>query len=162
MLAAGDRAPAFDLPDLSGRRHRLIEALTAGSVLAVFWKPKCGTCAMAFPYYQRLVEAYPNAAWQILAVSQDDAETTATFAEEHGLTFPVLIEGEGWPVSQEYDPDATPTLYLIDREGVIQQVSVGFHKQELNEIARWLAEDAGDEPQIIAADDDGNPPFKPG
>ena len=27
MLAAGDRAPAFDLPDLSGRRHRLGEAL---------------------------------------------------------------------------------------------------------------------------------------
>ncbi len=162
MLAAGERAPDFDLADLRGERHSLAAALANGPVLAVFWKPKCGTCVLAFPYYQRLVDEYPGASWQVLAVSQDDAETTASFAREHGLTFPVLIEKEGWPVSQQYDPDATPTLYLVDREGVVQQTSVGFHKQELNEVAAWLAQDAGDDVKVIAEEDDGNPPFKPG
>ena len=105
MLAAGARAPEFDLPDLNGERHSLATALENGPVLAIFWKPKCGTCTWAFPYYQRLVEAYPDAPWQVLAVSQGDAESTAAFAREHSLTFPVLLEGEGWPASRQYDPD---------------------------------------------------------
>ena len=83
-------------------------------------------------------------------------------SRQHGLTFPILIEGEGWPVSQQYDPDATPTLYLIEPDGVISMTSVGFHKQELNEISRRIAERLGEPPQVIAEEDDGNQPFKPG
>ena len=40
--------------------------------------------------------------------------------------------------------------------------SVGFHKQELNEISRCIAERLGEPPQVIAEEDDGNPPFRPG
>jgi peroxiredoxin len=162
MLTAGDHAPSFDLPDLQGRRHRLEEALAAGPALAVFWKAACATCHLAFPYLQRLSEAYPGSGWRLLAVSQDGADTSRDFVEEHALTFPVLIEGEGWPVSRQYDPEATPTLFLIAPDGAIDLMSVGFDKAELNEISRRLAEALGREPVVIAEDGDGNPPFKPG
>jgi peroxiredoxin len=162
MLTIGEHAPSFDLPDLEGRRHRLVDALARGPALAVFWKASCGTCHLAFPYLQRLVEAYPEAAWQVLAVSQDGSGASGAFAREYGLTFPVLIEGEGWPVSQQYDPDATPTLFLIAPDGTVELTSVGFDKAELNEIARRLAEHLGQEPVVIAEESDGNPPFKPG
>jgi peroxiredoxin len=162
MLSAGDRAPAFQLPDLEGRRHRLEDALAQGPALTVFWKPTCGTCHLAFPYLQRLVEAYPGRGWQLLAVSQDAGGRSGKFAEEHGLTFPVLIEGDGWPVSQQYDPEATPTLFLIGRDGVIEMTSVGFDKADLNEVARRLAEHLGETPRVIAEDNDGNPAYKPG
>ena len=162
MLSAGDRAPDFELPDLDGRRRRLADALARGPALAVFWKPTCGTCHLAFPYLQRLVEAYPGRGWQLLAVSQDGAEASGEFAEEHGLTFPVLIEGEGWPVSKQYDPEATPTLFLIGRDGTIEMTGVGFDKADLNEVARRLAEHLSETPCIVAEDGDGNPSYKPG
>ena len=162
MLSAGEPAPTFDLPDLEGRRHRLEDVLAQGPALAVFWQPACGTCHLAFPYLQRLVDLYPPGRWQLLAVSQDSVRASGDFARQHGLTFPILIEGEGWPASQQYDPEATPTLFLIAPDGTIEMTSVGFDKQELNETSRRLAERLGEAPQVLAEEDDGNPPFKPG
>jgi peroxiredoxin len=162
MLTVGEQAPGFELPDLEGRRHRLEAVLGRGPVLAVFWKPDCGTCHLAFPYLQRLTEAYPSGAWQILAVSQDSAEASSDFARRYGLTFPTLIEGDGWPASHQYDPDATPTCFLIGRDGVIEMTSVGFDKADLNEISRRVGEHLGEAPRVIAQEDDGNPPFRPG
>lgn len=160
MLAVGERAPAFELPDLDGKLHRSEDA--QGPVVAVLWKTACGTCHVAFPYLQRLAEAYPTNGWQLLAVSQDAQEKSASFASEHGLTFPVLIEGEGWPVSQQYDPDATPTLFLIGPDRTIEMTSVGFDKEELNEVSQRLAEYLGVTPKVIAEENDGNRPFQPG
>ena len=158
MLGPGEQAPAFELPDLEGGRHRR----EAGPALAVFWKPTCATCDLAFPYLQRLAEAYTTDRWQLLAISQDGAEASGEFARRYGLTMPVLIEDEGWPVSQQYDPEATPTLFLIGPDGTVEMTSVGFSKEDLNEISRRLAGHLGETPQIIAEEDDGNPIFRPG
>jgi peroxiredoxin len=158
MLKSGDRAPPFELPDLEGRLWRLDGA----PALVVFWKASCNTCHLAFPYLQRLVQAYPQDGWRLLAVSQDGPSASRQFAQEVGLTLPLLIEGEGWPVSKQYDPEATPTLFFIDEDGTIALTSVGFDKAELNEVSRRLAERLGVEPQEVAAQDDGNPFFKPG
>jgi len=160
MLAEGDHAPAFELPDLSGQSQRL-EAEPREPVLLVFWKPSCRTCHIAFPYLKRLRETYPKG-WRLLAVSQDAEPATRRFAEQYGLPFPVLLEGEGWPVSNQYDPEATPTSFLIGPNGSIELVSVGFDKAELNEIARRIAERLDLEPVTIAEDGDGNPRFRPG
>ena len=162
MLTAGERAPAFDLPDLDGRRHRLEDALAQGPAIAVFWKPACGTCHLAFPYLQRLAEAYPSGGGQLLSISQDSAEASGDFARRYGLTFPTLVDGEGWPVSHQYDPDATPTFFLIGGNGTIEMTSAGFSKEELNEVSHRLAEHLGEAPRVIAEENDGNPPFKPG
>ncbi|MCH7718210.1 MAG: redoxin domain-containing protein [Chloroflexi bacterium] len=162
MLDVGERAPAFELPDLEGRRHSLADEPQQGPTLAVFWKPACGTCDLIFPYLQRLTEAYDASRWQLLAVSQDGPDESAEFVRRLGLTIPVLVEGEGWPVSKQYDPEATPTLFLIGPDGTIEMTSVGFSKEELNEISRRLAEHLGETPQVIAQENDGKPPFRPG
>lgn len=162
MLSAGERAPTFDLPDLEGGRHRLEDVLARGPALAVFWQPACATCHLAFPYLQRLAEAYPSGGWQLLAVSQDSARASGDFARQYGLAFLVLIESEGWPVSHQYDPEATPTFFLIGPDGTIEMTSVGFDKKDLNEVSRRLAERLGETPRVIAQENDGNPPFRPG
>ncbi len=162
MLTVDETAPELDLLDLEGRRHRLQDALVRGPALAVFWKADCATCHLAFPYLQRLAEAYPSGDWQILAVSQDTAQASGDFARRYALTFPTLIEDEGWSASRRYDPDATPATFLIGRDGVIEMTSVGFSKADLNEMSRRIAEHLGEEARVIAEDDDGNPPFRPG
>ncbi len=161
MLDVGERAPAFELPDLERRRHRLADEPQQGPTLAVFWKSTCGTCDLTFPYLQRLTEVY-RSSWQLLAISQDSSEVSADFAGRNGLTMPVLVDGEGWPVSQQYDPEATPTAFLIGPDGTVEMTSVGFSKEDLNEISRRLAAHLGEAPQVIAEEDDGNPIFRPG
>jgi len=162
LLSQGDRAPQFELPDLGGGVQSLARTLEGGPALVIFWKPECNTCHLAFPYYQRLVQAYPGGGWQLLAVSQEGRSESEAFAQEYGLTFPVLLEGDGWPVSRDYDPDATPTAFLIRADGLIELVSAGFAKDDLNEISRRLAERLGVAPQTVAPADDGNPRLRPG
>jgi peroxiredoxin len=162
MVAAGDPAPPFELTDLGGTRHSLSEALASGPALVVFWKPDCATCHLAFPYLQRLLEAYPQPGWTLFGVSQDSAERSAPFAKRYGLSFPVLIDRDGWVASRRYDPEATPTLYLVSRGSRVLLTSVGFSKEDVNEISGQIAGALDVAPVLVARDDDGKPPFKPG
>lgn len=160
MLEPGERAPDFELMGLDGSRRRLSAALAAGPVLVVFFKSACRTSDLLFRYLPRLAEAYPQAS--VWAISQDDAEESRRFAERHGVWFPVLLDGDGLPISQRYDPEATPTFFLIGRDRIVEQVSVAFSKDELNEASRRLAAAVGRPEVLVAPTDDGNPPFRPG
>ncbi len=162
MLAVGEIAPPFELPDLAAAVHGVPQTPAGEPVLTVFWKPRCGTCDLAFPYLQRLYQAYPSEGWQMLSVSQDDATVSAEFARKYGATFPVLIEGDGWPISMLYDPEATPTMFLIAPDGTVEFASAGFDKEALNEVSGLIAGHLDADPQIIAHEDDGNPSFRPG
>jgi peroxiredoxin len=162
VLRVGERAPSFRLSDLDGREHALDQALASGPALLVFWKSGCAICDLIFPYLGRLAEAYPQEGWSLWAVSQDGVEAARAFAQKHRTPFDVLVDGEGWPASRAYDPDATPTLFLVGADGVIEQTSVGFSKADLNEVSRRLAERLETAPVEVAPADDGQPDFRPG
>ena len=63
--------------------------------------------------------------------SADDEQTVATYAEQLGLTFPILMD-EGGVVAQEYQlhspfPTAAyPQDWIVDDEGVIVYVNNAF------------------------------------
>ncbi len=159
MLNAGDRAPDFELTGLDGERRRLSAALESGPLMAVFFKSACHTSELLFGYLPRLAAAYPEAA--VWAISQDDAGESRRFAGALGIDFPVLLDA-GFSVSRAYDPEATPTFFLVGRDGCIEIASAAFSKGELNEAARRIAEAVGRPAVEAAPADDGNPPFRPG
>jgi peroxiredoxin len=129
--------------------------------LLVFFKTSCATCDLAFPYLNTMREAYPDG-WQIWAISQDAPDRSAEYARRFAIRYPVLIDAPDYSVSRLYDPPATPTLFLIGPDGRVEYTTHGFAKDDVNEIARRLAAYTGGEPRVIAPDDDGKPPFKPG
>jgi thioredoxin-dependent peroxiredoxin len=162
MLTEGQDAPDFTLVDAKGDSHRLADALAEGPVVLAFMKTSCGTCTLAFPYLERLHQAYPSPGWQIWAICQDPATAAESFAGKTGVTFPMLIEGDGYPVSQAYDPPATPTIFLVDREGAIRSGHYGLAKPDLNALAEQVAAVLGEQPVVVAPSNDGIPDFKPG
>lgn len=64
--------------------------------------------------------------------------------------------------SRLYDPDATPTLYLIEPKRAVTLVSSGFDKRDLNEISRRIAGFVAADYVDVAPENDGNPAFRPG
>lgn len=161
-LAVGDQAPTFALKTAEGESHSLPEALGQGPVLAVFLKTTCGTCDLLVPYLNRLVEAYASDGWHLWAISQDGVGSSRDYAVRHGTRFPLLVDESGWPVSQAYDPPATPTLFLIAPDGLVEETSVGFSKDDLNAISERLAARLGQPAATVAEADDGQPSFRPG
>ena len=162
MLNNGQSAPDFTLVDATGAPHRLADALAEGPVVLAFMKTSCGTCSLAFPYLERLHQAYPSDRWQIWGICQDPASAVESFSGKNGVTFPMLLDGADFPVSRAYDPPATPTIFLVDREGTITSGHYGLAKPDLNALAEQVAAVLDEHPVVVAPSDDGIPDYKPG
>jgi peroxiredoxin len=86
-LGKGSTAPDFSLTSLDGKPFSLRDALARGPVVLIFFKISCPTCQYALPFYERLFQAYKNQHVMLVGVSQNNAEDTAAFAKEFGITF---------------------------------------------------------------------------
>jgi len=161
-IEVGAAAPDFSLTGTDGRTYALAGALARGPLLLAFFKTTCGTCDLAFPYINRFPEAYPTDGWSLWAIAQDPPQAAGSYAATHRMAYPVLPDVDGYAVSRAYDPPATPTLFLIDREGQVVGETSGFDKAQLNALSAALAERLGAEPAVIAPAGDGKPDFKPG
>jgi peroxiredoxin len=161
MLETGALAPHFTLLGTDGREYALPNALDGQPAVLVFFKTTCPTCDLAFPYLNRLREAYPEG-WHLWAIAQDPPEKAGAYADRLGIHYPVLVDAPGYEASILYDPEATPTIFLVGDNGRTEMDAYGFAKDDLNEISRRLAERFGVDPVVVAPDDDGQPAFKPG
>jgi peroxiredoxin len=139
-LPAGTKAPDFSLPAIDGSKFSLQGALERGPVLAAFFKVSCPTCQYTFPYLERIHRAYGGEKITIVGISQNDQRDTAAFLKEYGVTFPILLDNpKGYAVSNAYGLTNVPSLFLIGQDGEIEIGSVGWVKQEVEEINRSLA-----------------------
>ena len=137
---AGNKAPNFELPNLDGNRVSLQEALKRGPMVAAFFKVSCPVCQFTFPFLERLFKTYGSDRTTFWAISQDDARDTRDFRAEYGVTFPALIDDDGYPASNAYGLTNVPTFYLIAPDGTVQVDSVGFGKKALEKISEELAQ----------------------
>jgi peroxiredoxin len=139
-IVAGNVAPAFSLKSLDGKTFSLHALLQRGPVVAAFFKISCPVCQFTFPFLERLHQRYGSGDVSFLGISQDDAPSTQSFASEYGLTFPLLPDENGYPVSNAYGLTNVPTVLLIDTDGSVKVSSMGFDKKDLETIAADLAE----------------------
>jgi len=139
-IVAGDLAPGFSLEGLDGQNYSLGALMERGPVVAAFFKISCPVCQFTFPFLERLYQRYGGANVTFLAISQDDAAATKKFAGEFGITFPMLLDEDGYPVSNGYGLTNVPTIFLIDTDGAVKVSSMGFNKKDLETIAAELAE----------------------
>jgi peroxiredoxin len=122
-LAVSSPAPDFALQDLSGRSVRLSD-LKGKVVLVEFWATWCPPCRASIPALERLHRTYNEKGLVVLGVSLDDGwESVKPFAAEHGISYPVLKGSKD--LSAQYLVRAIPTLFLVNKEGLIAQRYVG-------------------------------------
>ena len=155
-------APPFSLPGARGRTYSLPEALARGPVLLGFFKVSCPVCQFTFPFLERLYQAAGGKdSAQVWGISQDDARDTRDYAREYGCSFPLLLDENGYPVSNAYGLTNVPTLFLVKPDGTIQLTSVGFDRKDIEAAAGEFGKLTG---QRITAfqPSDQVPDFKPG
>ena len=120
-VAAGAKAPSFQLTGLDGSKRSLEEILNSGPALLAFYKISCPVCQLTAPYLQRLAA---NHAVQVIGISQDDASATGGFTQRFGVTFPTLLDlsNEDYPASNAYGITSVPSLFLLERDGTISRM----------------------------------------
>ena len=161
-LEAGSRAPEFILAGTDGQTFSLTHPGDAPALL-IFFKNSCPTCILAFPFLQRLYERVREAPLRFWGISQDGMEETRAFGSRHGVTFPLLPDGEGYPVSNACHLTNVPSLFLVEPDGRISRAAVGFSKAGMESLAAEFGRRfrmPGIAPLFTAADE--VPAVKPG
>ena len=139
-IVDGNMAPGFSLKSLDYKDYSLNALLERGPVVAGFFKVSCPVCQFTFPFLERLHKRYGGDGVTFLGISQDDARATQKFAKEYGVTFPLLLDENGYPVSNAYGLTNVPTVFLIETDGTVKISCMGFDKKDLEKIAANLAE----------------------
>lgn len=124
QVKEGQAVPAFDTRLLDGKPLPA-KVLQNKAVLVVFWATWCPACQKELPELQKLYERHRARGLEILALSVDaDSFTVEEFWKDHEYAFPVAMNTPAHV--KVFGPvRATPTLYLIDRKGVLRMVRLG-------------------------------------
>jgi len=93
VLAVGDTAPDFALPDVHGRMIALPEALRGGPVVLVFYRGGwCPYCDLQLRAYQGALPTIVDLGARLIAVSPQLPEGSLSTAEKNRLEFEVLSD----------------------------------------------------------------------
>ena len=164
-IGMGAVAPALGmtLDDVEGTAYTLGESLDRGPLLLGIYKSSCQASKTAFPFLQRLANRYGESGLTVYGIAQDSANVTRSFGRRLELDIPILVEGPDYPVTLAYDVVATPTVFLIDRDGSVAWTSMGFMKPQMNDLADTIAKMLGLAPEPLVTDADADVPmFVPG
>ena len=133
ILKLGSPAPDFELPGVDGKIHKLAD-YAAYPLLAVVFT--CNHCPIAQMYERRIaqleadyrgrgvavVPIQPNDP-QAITIDELDSSDLSDSLEEmklraayKHLTYPYLYDGETQSVARAYGPQATPHVFIFDRE----------------------------------------------
>jgi peroxiredoxin len=122
---AGSSAPDFTLHSAAGPNLRLTDQ--RGQVVMInFWATWCGPCREEMPHLNRLYEKYHGSGFTLLGINIDDDPRNALgVAAKLGLQFPVLLDTDK-KVSRLYDLNTMPSTVLIDRDGRVRYIHLGY------------------------------------
>ena len=164
-IDAGGSIPNLDTQFLDANEvpHNVAEALERGPVLLAIYKSSCQASKTIFPIIERIYQRHRDHGLTVYGVSQDSPNVTRSFARRYGVTFPLLVEGDAYPISRRFDIFATPTLYLIRPDGIVLSSIMGFFREQVIEFATLIATELGAAPEPIVAENETDIPlFVPG
>ncbi len=118
-------APDFTLKSRSGENLRLSEF--RGEVVMInFWASWCAPCRQEMPLLEELYTRYRPLGFTILAVNvEEDPAKAKAMLKEIPVSFPVLFDTQS-KVSRLYNVAAMPSTVLVDRDGNIRHLHLGY------------------------------------
>jgi peroxiredoxin len=131
----GQPAPEFETTDLNGTRVRLAD-LRGQVVVLDFWYRGCGWCIKAMPQINQLAADFVRQPVAIFGMNTDREEADARFVvDKMELKHPTL-KAEGLP--QKFGVQGFPTLLVIDKQGIVRDMHVGYSPTLRDEVARTI------------------------
>jgi thiol-disulfide isomerase/thioredoxin len=125
MDHVGTFAPTWAGATPVGSAPKSIESLRGRVVLIDFWATWCGPCRLVAPRLSALQTHYGAQGLSVVGISADNAEEVAAFAGRTAMRYPVVVDTKG-ETSRAYTVSSLPTLFIIDKRGVVRDVEIGF------------------------------------
>lgn len=102
ILPVGAKAPAFALPDASGRLLHSADMLALGPLVIDFFRGRwCAYCVTELECWQKLYPAVRQRGGLLVGISPQLPRQNEFLTLQHGLSFPILSDG-GCRVAAEF------------------------------------------------------------
>lgn len=121
--AKGSTTPLLDAA--AGSVPKDLTAVRGKVLLIDFWEAACGPCLMMAPTLSKWHSSYGAQGLEVLGVTTDDVSTASQAATKHKMSYPIGSDGNA-DLRKAYGVKATPTVFLVDKKGVIRDVFIGF------------------------------------
>jgi thiol-disulfide isomerase/thioredoxin len=124
----GKKGYDFELEDVHGKK--VARSDFDGKIVVLdFWAVWCGPCQISLPFFQSLAEKYESEGVEVVGVHVDDrrppVEDLKQYLEARKVSYTNLISTR--KVDNAYRIYAMPTTYILDRDGRIKNMYMGFN-----------------------------------
>lgn len=138
----GDPAPDFELPDRTGKRHRLSSMVRRDTL--VCFTCGCANCLDLQTYLAMLLKRMGKKAPDVITVTTMPREREETYIRDTGLKAPYLYEPKKGPVMALYRGHPCPRVYHLRGDRTVAWIgSSPEESQFLQLVGNELAEHLG-------------------
>lgn len=133
-IEVGETVPDVQF-QLDGSTRKLSD-YRGKTVVLNFWATWCGPCRLEMPDFEALSRDHADVAF--LGINfRENAEQVQKFANEVGVTFPLILDRTG-DVAGAFNARNLPVTYFIDKDGLIQRLNLGAMTR--SQITQYLDE----------------------
>jgi thiol-disulfide isomerase/thioredoxin len=129
-----------DAPPLNGllldEKSFVLAARPAQPVLVHFWASWCPICRAEQGSIESLARDNPNVI--TVAMQSGNSNAVQQYMREQGVRFPVVNDMDG-QISARWGVQAVPASFIIDTEGKIRYVEIGYTTGLGLRLRLWLA-----------------------
>ncbi len=118
-------APDWTLADFAGREMSLA-GLRGKVLLLYFWNTDSGWCILTMPQIMGLSDYFAGKGVAVLGMNTDEDPTRAReLTLALGLNYANL---QAMEARKLYDPPGYPALYVVDKEGAVRHIHIGWSR----------------------------------
>lgn len=134
VAKVGDVAQDFTLPSLTGEELTLSQ-FKGKNVFIFFWTQGCVFCqTRSIVLVNDIYLKGKETGLEVFSVNIAEPKgDVSEFAKQKGLIFPILLDRDASVTRKKFGVYVVPTLFLIDKDGVIKEKAYGY----LTEEALW-------------------------
>ncbi len=130
---SGEIAPGCDaITQKTGAQG--LETYRGKVIYLDFWATWCPPCRKSMPALNRLHNELASSGFEILAINVDEKQEDAEqYLRKYPVDYPIVFDPKA-NCPKTYQLKGMPSAYLIDRDGVIQEVHIGFRQGDIKQI----------------------------